>query len=188
MFLWAVFRRFLALVVLVLMHYRRALLLAIVLFISGSAALGGLGRISGASNFVALPNASASAASRTVSSGALATRGALGADAPASVESYIKGLIEFDARLMWSSLSEEAINQMQSRGGSLEALQQGLDEAKRRGARYEDVTFIGNYPLRDGGRYLFYVLSRRGFAGPDQLDQVYFVFTVTRDGKIARIE
>jgi hypothetical protein len=32
------------------------------------------------------------------------------------------------------------------------------------------------------------VLSRRGFAGPDQLDQLYFVFTVDRAGKITNVE
>jgi hypothetical protein len=89
---------------------------------------------------------------------------------------------------MWGSLSDEAINAMKARGGSLDALQAGLDDAKRRGARYEDITMIGNYSLQNGGKYLFYVLSRRGFSGPDQLEQVYFVFTVNRDGKITRIE
>src|SRR3989442_469766 len=66
--------------------------------------------------------------------------------------------------------------------------QKGLDDARQRGARYEDITMIGNYPLQDGRKYLFYVLSRRGFTGPEQLEQVYFVFTVARDGKITRIE
>ena len=46
---------------------------------------------------------------------------------------------------------------------------------------------IGDYPLQDGRHYLFYVLSRRGFVGPDQPDQVYFVFTVGTDGKITAI-
>jgi hypothetical protein len=105
-----------------------------------------------------------------------------------SVDSYIKGLTQFDAKLMWGSLSEEAIQAAQARGGSLEALQKGLDEARQRGARYEGVEMIGSYPLQDGQAYLFYVLSRRGFAGPDQLDQLYFVFTVDRTGKISNVE
>jgi hypothetical protein len=105
-----------------------------------------------------------------------------------SVNSYIKGLTEFDAQLMWAALDDDAINAMKSRGGSLEALQSGLDDAKRRGARYEDITMIGTYPLQGGGKYLFYVLSRRGFSGNEQLEQVYFVFTVSPGGKITRIE
>ena len=106
----------------------------------------------------------------------------------AAVNSYIKGLTEFDAKLMWSSLADEAINAMKTRGGSPEALQSQLDEAKRRGARYEDITMIGTYPLQGGGKYLFYVLSRRGFSADEQLEQVYFVFTVSPGGKITRIE
>jgi hypothetical protein len=122
---------------------------------------------------------------RTSAPGKLAS---INGESVASVDSYIKGLTSFDARLMWNSLSDDAINAMKSRGGSLEVLQAGLDDAKRRGARYEDITMIGNYPLADGRKYLFYVLSRRGFSGADQLEQVYFVFTVSKDGKITRIE
>jgi hypothetical protein len=114
--------------------------------------------------------------------------GPITAESVPAVDNYIKGLTQFDAKLMWSALSDDAINAMKQRGGSLDVLQSGLDDAKRRGARYEDVTMIGNYPLSDGRHYLFYVLTRRGFSGPDQLEQVYFVFTVTKDGKISRIE
>lgn len=77
---------------------------------------------------------------------------------------------------------------MKTRGNSVEELQRSLDEARRRGARYEDVTKIGQFKLADGKQFVFYVVSRRGFASPDQLDQVYFVFTVDQAGKIANIE
>lgn len=141
------------------------------------------------SGLVAPTSPSAPASGPARSAGAPATKmGGMNAEAVPAVDSYIKGLTQFDARLMWSSLSEEAIQAMRSRGGSLEALQKGLDDARQRGARYEDITMIGNYPLQDGRKYLFYVLSRRGFTGPEQLEQVYFVFTVARDGKITRIE
>ncbi len=117
------------------------------------------------------------------------TRTGVAGEPVSSVDSYIKGLTSFDAKMMWSTLSEDAITSMKARGGSLEALQAGLDDAKRRGARYEDITMIGNYPLQDGRKYLFYVLTRRGFGqAVDQLEQVYFVFTVSPDGKITRIE
>ena len=114
--------------------------------------------------------------------------GPVGEPVPA-VDAYIKGLTTFDATMMWFTLSDDAIASMRGRGGSLEALQAGLDDAKRRGATYEDIIQIGSYALRDGRKYLFFVLSRRGFGqGGDQLEQVYFVFTVNRDGKITRIE
>lgn len=107
--------------------------------------------------------------------------------APA-VDQYIKGMTTFDARLMWDSLDQQAIQAMTSQGGSQQALQQRLDEAKQNGARYDDVTFIGGYPLKNGERYLFYVVTRRGFAGPGVADQVFFVFTVGQNGKIVKIE
>ena len=127
-------------------------------------------------------------ATRPSPNSAASKLGTINGEPVPAVDSYIKGLTQFDAKLMWNSLSDDAIQAMKSRGGSLEVLQAGLDDAKRRGARYEDITMIGNYPLSDGRKYLFYVLSRRGFSGPDQLEQVYFVFTVSKDGKITRIE
>ncbi len=187
MILWRILRRLLALFVVVLVNYRRTLLVGVVLLFGGINAVGNFSRIQDPRAVSALVPTTSGA--RSAAPAAPVTGRPVSLEqAPPSVESYIKGLIEFDARLMWSSLSEEAITAMRSRGGSLEALQQGLDEAKRRGAKYEAITPIGNYTLNDGSRYIFYVLSRRGFTGPDQLDQVYFVFTVAKDGKITRIE
>jgi hypothetical protein len=94
----------------------------------------------------------------------------------------------FDSKLMWDALDSQAIQSMTSQGGSEQVLQQRLDEAKQGGARYEDVTYIGGYPLKNGDQYFFYVVSRRGFVAPGQLDQVFFVFTVGSNGKIVKIE
>jgi hypothetical protein len=109
------------------------------------------------------------------------------APAPA-VDQYIKGMTTFDAKLMWDSLDPTAVQTMVSQGGSQTTLQQRLDDAKQNGAAYEDVTFIGGYPLQNGQRYLFYVVTRRGFTGPGQLDQIFFVFTVGQNGRILKIE
>jgi hypothetical protein len=109
------------------------------------------------------------------------------APAPA-VDEYIKGMTTFDAKLMWDALDPVAITAMTSQGGSQDALQQRLDQAKQNGDRYQDVTFIGGYPLKNGDRYLFYVVTRQGFAGPGVSDQVFFVFTVGQTGKITKIE
>lgn len=107
---------------------------------------------------------------------------------PSSVNQYIKGMTSFDSTLMWGALDPQAIQTMTSQGGSQQVLQQRLDQAKQGGARYEDVTYVGGYPLKNGEEYFFYVVSRRGFAGPNQLDQVFFVFTVGSNGKIVKIE
>jgi len=107
---------------------------------------------------------------------------------PPSVDQYIKGMTTFDARLMWDALDPTAVQAMVTQGGSQQALQQRLDDAKQSGAHYDDVTFVGGYPLKNGQRYLFYVVTRRGFAAPGQADQVFFVFTVGQTGKIVKIE
>src|SRR5437867_8386428 len=91
------------------------------------------------SGMVAPSSSSGATSGPARSAGAPSTKiGGINAEAVPAVDSYIKGLTQFDARLMWNSLSEEAIQAMRSRGGSLEALQKGLDDARQRGARYED--------------------------------------------------
>ena len=185
--------RLLAVLLLLLIRGRRVVLAAAAVVAVGWILLANVNRLpipAGAVPGFLSPGSSTSANTTTASRSNVRTSGSvnLTADQVASVNSYIKGLTEFDARLMWSALDDEAINAMRSRGGSLEALQSGLDDAKRRGARYEDITMIGTYPLQGGGKYLFYVLSRRGFSGNEALEQVYFVFTVNREGKITRIE
>ncbi len=107
---------------------------------------------------------------------------------PAAVQNYIKGMETFDAKLMWNSLSADAINQIQSKVGTVDAYQQALDQMKQSGARYEDVSYVGGYPLKNGARYFFFVMTRRGFAGPNVDDQVFYVFTVGPDGKIVSID
>lgn len=107
---------------------------------------------------------------------------------PPSVTQYIRGMTSFNAQLMWDALDQQAIQAMQSQGGSQQQLQQRLDDAKNNGASYEDVTYVGGYPLQNGQKYFFYVVSRRGFASPGQFDQVFFVFTVGPNGKIVKIE
>ena len=188
-------RRAVAMVLFVLIRGRRVLIPAVVLIAVAWFALPSLvrqvpaGTLPAPLSGLAAPGSSNQASGPVRSAGAPATKmGGMNAEAVPAVDAYIKGLTQFDAKLMWNSLSDEAIQAMRSRGGSLEALQKGLDDAKQRGARYEDITMIGNYPLQDGRKYLFYVLSRRGFTGPEQLEQVYFVFTVAKDGKITRIE
>ncbi len=107
---------------------------------------------------------------------------------PPAVDEYIKGMTSFNAQMMWDALDPQAVQAMQSQGGSEQQLQQRLNDAKQKGASYEGVVYIGGYPLNNGDRFLFYVVSRRGFAGPGVADQVFFVFTVGPNGKILRIE
>jgi hypothetical protein len=185
MFIWVVVRRLLALLIRLLLLNRIVTIGVFALLFVGligyplasgfmaPASGGDQGSVTASDTKPAVPAVRAASAS---------------ADAPQAVQDYIRGMTNFDAKLMWNALSADAVSQMQSKGGSLDKLQQGLDEMKRSGARYEEVSYIGNYPLRDGTHYFFYVMSRRGFSGPNAVDQVYFVFTIGPDGKILRIE
>lgn len=187
-----IFRRIIANTLLALIRGRKLVFAALIVLGIGWYAMANLNRLpipAGMfANLIPSTGTSTAATGAPVADVETSRVGAAG-EPVISVETYIKGLTSFDAKMMWATLSEDAITSMRARGGSLEALQTGLDDAKRRGAKYEDITMIGNYPLQDGRKYLFYVLTRRGFGqAVDQLEQVYFVFTVSRDGKITRIE
>jgi len=104
-----------------------------------------------------------------------------------AVDQYLRGVSDLDAGLMWGALAAGEIKSREDRGGSLEALQRELDEVKQRGIRYERADLVAAYPLRSGETYLFYALSRRGFAGPERLDRVSLVFTIDGSGKIADV-
>jgi hypothetical protein len=183
-------RRVLALALFLLIRGRRVLVAAVALLVVAWIAVANVNRlpIPAGSLPSFLPVGSASNNAPAQAPRATTKLGTINSQASPSVQNYIKGLTQFDAKLMWGSLSDDAITSMKSRGGSLETLQAGLDDAKKRGARYEDVTQVGAYPLQDGGKYEFYVISRRGFTGPDQLEQVFFVFTLDKTGKITRID
>jgi len=110
---------------------------------------------------------------------------------PPAVDEYISGMTSFNAQLMWDALDPQAVQTMASQGESEQVLQQNLDQVKQKGARYDSVAFVGGYPLNNGDSYLFYVVTRRGFAtdstGRGVADQVFFVFTVGPNGKILQI-
>ena len=53
--------------------------------------------------------------------------------APTSTESYMKGTETFNAELVWNALSDEAQGRYRSRGGSMQALQSQMDQAKQAG-------------------------------------------------------
>lgn len=192
MILWRIVRRVLALFVLVFLSYRHTTIFAVLLLLGGSYVASNQSKLVVPFTnqpLVAQTVATAPApASRPAASAPVTTRLAPPVETVRAVEDYINGLVKFDAKLMWNALADETVNQMKTRGNSVEELQRSLDEARRRGARYEDVTQIGQFKLADGKQFVFYVVSRRGFAGPDQLDQVYFVFTVDQSGKIVLIE
>lgn len=186
--LWKIIRRLLALFIRVFIWH------PVVSLVLVAVGLGVAGVATGGPNAMSLFLRGQSPAPTAVGTGVTAATAPINVQntgpvtPPPSVDEYIRGMMNFDASLMWDALDPRAVQTMVSQGGSQQSLQQRLDAAKQTGARYDGVTFVGGYNLQNGDRYLFYVMSRKGFAGPGVSDQIFFVFTVGSSGKIVKIE
>lgn len=186
---WKVVRRLLALFIRAFVWHPVVGLVTVVLALGAvGMLLGGPDALGGRPTDTATPSTTSTSPAITQPDAPLAVQSAAQASPTPSLDEYIKGMTTFDAQLMWDALDQQAVQAMTTQGGSQAALQQQLDDRKQNGARYDDVTFIGGYPLQNGDHYFFYVVSRHGFAGPGIADQVFFVFTVGQDGKIVKIE
>lgn len=188
---WKIIRRLLALFIRAFVWHPVVGLVTVVLALGVAGILsGGLSGPEGVGGRLTTGPAAASVAPAvTLPDTTVAVRGATQAIPPTPpLDEYIKGMTTFNAQLMWNALDQQAIQSMTTSGGSQAKLQQQLDDRKQNGARYDDVTYIGGYSLKNGDHYFFYVVSRHGFASPGAADQVFFVFTVGQDGKIIKIE
>ena len=104
-----------------------------------------------------------------------------------AVEEYLTGMSDFDAARMWGAYAEAVTSEMIARGRSVEELQRGLDQARRTGPGSRRVAPLGTYPLRDGRRYVFYIVRRSGFPPDGGAEELYFIFTVDPSGKILNV-
>ena len=103
------------------------------------------------------------------------------------VDEYLAGMADFDAGRMWDAYADAVQSEMTARGRSVEELQRGLDQARRNGARIEGHRSLGSYPLRDGRRFVFYIVRRSGFPPGGGAEELYFIFTVDPSGKILNV-
>jgi hypothetical protein len=103
------------------------------------------------------------------------------------VDEYIAGMRAFDAQRMWTAYNEQVRTELTSRGQDPRQLQSGLTDAQTRGAQIVAVERIGNYPLRDGRRYVFYVITRTGFPPNGATEELYFIFMVDPGGRILTV-
>lgn len=107
--------------------------------------------------------------------------------APSATEDYLRGNQNYDATLMWSSLSNDAQSRLRDQGGSPEDLQRQMDSAKQRGMRLEEVSYVGGKALPDGTSVQFYLVGIRQQTRSD-IDYQPYMFTLDRDGKIAKVQ
>jgi hypothetical protein len=108
--------------------------------------------------------------------------------APSSTDDYMKGTETFDAELVWNALSDDAQGRYRSRGGSMQALQGQMDQAKQAGAQLEQVTYIGGQAFSDGSSMHFYTVLTRGPQTRADAEPVPYVFTLDKSGKIVRVQ
>lgn len=80
---------------------------------------------------------------------------------PTSTEDYLRGNRDYNADLVWSSLSNDAQNRLQTQGGSLEGLQQQMEAARQQGIHLDEVSYVGGKTLPDGTSMQFYLVGVR---------------------------
>jgi hypothetical protein len=107
---------------------------------------------------------------------------------PTATENYMHGTETFNADLVWSSLSDEAQGRYKSRGGSQQALQSQMDQAKQAGAQLDHVTYIGGQSFPDGTSMHFYTVITRGPQSKSDAEPVPYIFTLDKTGKIVRVQ
>lgn len=111
-----------------------------------------------------------------------------GAGQPTSTESYMRGTETFNADLVWNSYNDEAQGMYRSRGINLQAMQNQMDQAKQAGIKLEQVTYIGGQAFPDGTSMHFYTVLTRGPQPRSEPEPMWYVFTLDRSGKIAKVQ
>jgi hypothetical protein len=107
--------------------------------------------------------------------------------APPSTENYLRGNRDYNADLVWNSLDSDAQSRLRNQGGSLDDLQKQMEAAKSQGVKLEEVSYIGGKAQPDGTSIQFYLVGIRQQAG-SSLDYQPYMFTLDRDGKIAKVQ
>lgn len=107
--------------------------------------------------------------------------------APAATESYLRGNRDYNADLVWNSLDTDAQSRLKDQGGSLDDLQKQMESARSQGVKLEEVSYIGGKAQPDGTSIEFYLVGIRQPPRSD-IDYQPYMFTLDRDGKIAKVQ
>ena len=110
-----------------------------------------------------------------------------GQTAPTATEDYLRGNRDYNADLVWNSLDNDAQSRLTSQGGSRDDLQQQMDAAKQKGIQLAEMSYIGSKSLPDGSSMQFYLVGTRQQTG-STIDYQPYMFTLDRDGKIAKVQ
>ncbi len=123
----------------------------------------------------------AAAASSGTGTQAAASSQALPPD-PA-VQTYLKGMLAFDANTMWTALHPQFRAQLQQNGVTLDTMKQQVAQEAQQ-MKYGKVYYVGSFVGQSGFKYYFYVVT---FTGTDSTGQTVnseyaYTFTVAPDG------
>jgi hypothetical protein len=110
-----------------------------------------------------------------------------GGSAPNATEDYLRGNRDYNADLVWNSLDNDAQTRLSSGGGSLDDLRLQMDTAKQKGVKLEETSYIGGKTMPDGTSTQFYLVGVRQPTRSD-IDYQPYMFTLDRDGKIAKVQ
>ena len=110
-----------------------------------------------------------------------------GPGAPMATEEYLRGNRDYNADLVWNSLDTDAQSRLTAQGGSRDDLQQQMDTAKQKGVQLAEMSYIGGKSLPDGTSMQFYLVGIRQQTGSN-VDYQPYMFTLDRDGKIAKVQ
>jgi len=106
---------------------------------------------------------------------------------PPSTENYLRGNRDYNADLVWNSLDDAAQSRLRDQGGSLDDLQKQMEAARSQSVKLEEVSYIGGKAQPDGTSIHFYLVGIRQQARSD-IDYQPYMFTLDRDGKIAKVQ
>jgi hypothetical protein len=107
--------------------------------------------------------------------------------APSATEDYLRGNRDYNANLVWGSLDSDAQARLTSQGGSVDGLQRQMQAAKDQGIQLADISYIGGKSMPDGTSMQFYLVGIKQQNRSD-LDYQPYMFTLDRDGKIAKVQ
>jgi hypothetical protein len=110
-----------------------------------------------------------------------------GSSAPAATEDYLRGNRDYNADLVWNSLGNDAQSRLSAGGGSLDDLRIQMDTARQKGVKLEETSYIGGKSMPDGTSTQFYLVGIRQPTRSD-IDYQPYMFTLDRDGKIAKVQ
>ncbi len=193
MFIWRVLRRLLAQIIRLLLLNRAVtvglvavLIVAFVIapLLSSAGSLpGGLNQANALGSGQPVQAASSTGASSAPAAASSQATSNQALPQDPAVQTYLKGMLSFDANTMWTALHPQFRAQLQQNGVTLDTMKQQVAQEAQQ-MKYNKVFYVGSFEGQSGFKYYFYVVT---FTGTDSSGQTVnseyaYTFTVAPDG------